>query len=86
MAATATERLVAACNGLRLSTIPKDWTDQVWQSDFCEPQSLPEVLENGVVECAYFVEDLENFLAIARQWIKSDADSSSEGLSRMFTS
>ena len=51
-----------ACNGLQIPAISLDWADEAWSSDFCEPVELPEVLENIIVDCKYFVGDLQTLL------------------------
>ena len=66
--ASITERTISACNGLQISALPQDWTDQAWSSDFCESSELPEVLENRLVDGKYFVDELQSLLLIARQW------------------
>ena len=66
--ASITERTISACDGLQISAISKEWADQAWNSDFCEPLELPEVLENSIVDCKYFVKELQSLLLIARRW------------------
>ncbi|KAK2566224.1 hypothetical protein P5673_009693 [Acropora cervicornis] len=53
--ASSRERIIQACNGLQVPAISLDWADQAWSSDFCEPVELPEILENRIVDCKYFV-------------------------------
>ena len=56
------ECIIRACNGLQIPAIFLDWADQAWSSNFCEPVELPEVLENRIVDCKYFVGDLETLV------------------------
>ena len=68
MAPSITERTISACNGLQISSIPKEWADQAWNSDFIESQGLPEVLESSIFDCGYFVRELQELLVISRLW------------------
>ncbi|XP_015749512.1 PREDICTED: uncharacterized protein LOC107329327 [Acropora digitifera] len=53
-------------------------TYQAWISDFCEPVELPEVLENRIVDCKYFVGDLQTLLV--PHWSTRCNQSVDEGL------
>ena len=66
--ASTRERIIEACNGLQISSVPLDWTEQAWSCDFCESVDLPEVLENRILECKYCVDDLQTLLVTVRQW------------------
>lgn len=77
--ASITERTISACNGLQISAVPKDWAEQAWGADFCEFLELPEVLENSIVDCKYFVQELQSLLLIARQWSQENHNNSNEG-------
>ena len=68
MAPSATERTISACNGLQISSIPKEWADHAWNSDFLEFQGFPEVLENNFFDCGCFVQELQELLVISRWW------------------
>lgn len=65
---------VEALLELRLPEISKDWTDQVWQSDFCEYFELPEVLTGDIVRKKFYCEPLKRVLRIIRQWSESDPE------------
>ncbi|KAJ7392208.1 Condensin-2 complex subunit D3 [Desmophyllum pertusum] len=82
MAPSITERTISACNGLQISSIAKEWADQAWNSDFFESQGLPEVLENNIFDCRYFVEELKALLTISRLWTSTGVGQGSlnEGL------
>lgn len=77
MAPSTTERTISACNGLQISSIPKEWSDQAWNSDFIESQGLPEVLESSIFDCGYFVQELQELLVVTRLW--TNQGSSNEG-------
>lgn len=80
MAPSITERTISACNGLQISSIPKDWADHAWNSDFLESQGFPEVLENNILDCGCFVRELQELLLISRLWTTSEGqDSLNEG-------
>ena len=68
MAPSIIERTVSACNGLQISSIPKEWADHAWNSDFLESQGFPEVLENNIFDCGCFVRELQELLVISRLW------------------
>ena len=72
---------VECLTALRLSEIPKDWVDQVWESDFCEGCDLPDVLLEDIAEKGFFSEALKNVLNIIRQWAESEPESQPLGLS-----
>ncbi|XP_068707976.1 condensin-2 complex subunit D3-L-like isoform X1 [Montipora foliosa] len=78
--ASTRERIIEACNGLQISSVPLDWTEQAWSSDFCESVDLPEVLENRILECKYCVDDLQTLLVTVRQWSTGCNESVNEGL------
>ena len=73
------ERIIQACNGLQVLAISLDWADQAWSSDFCEPVELPEVLENRIVDCKYFVGDLQTLLVSLKHWSTRCNQSVNEG-------
>ena len=52
----------------KIPPISLDWADQAWSSNFCEPVELPEVLENRVVDCKYFVGELGTLLVSLKHW------------------
>lgn len=80
MAPSITERTISACNGLQISSIPKDWADHAWNSDFLESQGFPEVLENNILDCGCFVRELQELLLISRLWTTAEGQGSlSEG-------
>ena len=80
MAPSITERTISACNGLQISSIPKEWADHAWNSDFLEWQGFPEVLENNIFDCGCFVRELQELLVISRLWSTSEGQGSlSEG-------
>ena len=62
------EWIIQARNGLQIPAISQEWAYQAWSSDFCEPVELPEVSENRVVDCKYFVGDLETLLVFLKLW------------------
>lgn len=68
MAPSITERTISACNRLQISSIPKEWADQAWNSDFIESQGVPEVLERSIFDCGYFVRELQELLVVSRLW------------------
>lgn len=68
MAPSITERTISACYSLQISSIPKEWADQAWNSDFIESQGLPEVLESSIFDCGYFVRELQELLVVSRLW------------------
>ena len=77
--ASSRERIVQACNGLQIPAISLDWADQAWSSDFCEPVELPEILENRIVDCKYFVGDLQTLLVSLKHWSTRCNQSVNEG-------
>ncbi|XP_074618441.1 uncharacterized protein LOC141877386 isoform X2 [Acropora palmata] len=78
--ASSRERIIQACNGLQVPAISLDWADQAWSSDFCEPVELPEVLENRIVDCKYFLGDLQTLLVSLKHWSTRCNQSVNEGL------
>ena len=76
MAPSITERTISACNGLQISSIPKDWADHAWNSDFLESQGFPEVLENNIFDCGCFVRELQELLVISRLWTTAEGQGS----------
>ncbi|XP_044174621.1 condensin-2 complex subunit D3-like isoform X3 [Acropora millepora] len=78
--ASSRERIIQACNGLQVPAISLDWADQAWSSDFCEPVELPEILENRIVDCKYFVGDLQTLLVSLKHWSTRCNQSVIEGL------
>lgn len=68
MAPSTTERTISACNALQISSVPKEWADQAWNSDFIESQGLPGVLESNIFDCGYFVQELQELLVVSRLW------------------
>ena len=60
--------LVFQCMASKIPPISLDWADQAWSSNFCEPVEVPEVLENRVVDCKYFVGDLGTLLVSLKHW------------------
>jgi len=77
--ASSRERIIQACNGLQIPAISLDWADQACSSDFCEPVEFPEVLENRIVGCKYFVGDLQTLLVSLKHWSTSCNQSVDEG-------
>ena len=77
--ASSRERIIQTCNGLQIPAISLDWADQAWISDFCEPVELPEVLENRIVDCKYFVGDLQTLLVSLKHWSTRYNQSVDEG-------
>lgn len=75
MAPSITERTISACNGLQISSIPKDWADHAWNSDFLESQGFPEVLENNIFDCGCFVRELQELLVVLRLWTTAEGQS-----------
>lgn len=73
--ASITDQTISACDGLNISSIPPDWAEQAWGSDFCESSELPEVLENRLLSCKYFVHELQSLLMAARKWLRGGNDS-----------
>ena len=76
MAPSITERTISACNGLQISSIPKDWADHAWNSDFLESQGFPEVLEDNIFDCGCFVRELQELLVISRLWTTAEGQGS----------
>lgn len=79
MAPSITERTISACQSLQISSISKEWTEDAWNSEFCESQGFPEVLENSIFESRYFVRELQELLLISKQWTAVSQDSVNEG-------
>ena len=73
------ERVIQACNGCQIPAISLDWAEQAWSSDFCEPAELPEVLENRIVDCKYFVGALQTLLVSLRHYSTRCNQSVNEG-------
>ena len=84
MAPSITERTISACNGLHISSIPKEWADHAWNSDFLEWQGFPEVLENNIFDCGCFVRELQELLVISRLWSTSEGQGSLNEGNRTF--
>ena len=76
MAPSITDRTISACNGLQISSIPKEWADHAWNSDFLESQGFPEVLENSIFDCGCFVRELQELLVISRLWSTAEGQGS----------
>ena len=76
MAPSITDRTISACNDLQISSIPKDWADHAWNSDFLESQGFPEVLENNIFDCGCFVRELQELLVITRLWTTAEGQGS----------
>lgn len=76
MAPSITDRTISACNGLQISSIPKEWADHAWNSDFLESQGFPEVLENSIFDCGCFVRELQELLVISRLWSTEEGQGS----------
>lgn len=76
MAPSITDRTISACNGLQISSIPKEWADHAWNSDFLESQGFPEVLESSIFDCGCFVRELQELLVISRLWSTEEGQGS----------
>lgn len=77
--ATLVEKTLEACNLLNLREIPKQWSDQAWENDFCVFEGLPDVLEENVEANQYYKRGLGQLLACCRTWSTTTQDSTVEG-------
>lgn len=71
MALSKTEKTITACSNLQISSISREWAEDAWNSEFCESQGFPEVLENCMIDRGYFVRELKELLLISKQWTTS---------------
>ncbi|XP_048580995.1 condensin-2 complex subunit D3 [Nematostella vectensis] len=77
---SSSERTLEACSSLELGAIPKEWTDRVWDGDFCESSDLPDVLRENAEGKNWYKKGLVCFLAECRVWSSnSSQDSNAEG-------
>ena len=80
MALSKTEKTITACSNLQISSISREWTEDAWNSEFCESQGFPEVVENYMIDRGYFVRELKELLLISKQWTTSvSQDALNEG-------
>ena len=80
MAPSKTEKTITACSNLQISSISQEWTENAWNSEFCESQGFPEVVENSISDRGYFVRELKELLLISKQWTTSTSqDTLNEG-------
>ena len=80
MALSKTEKTITACSNLQISSISQEWAEDAWNSEFCESQGFPEVLENCMIDRGYFVRELKELLLISKQWTTSvSQDALNEG-------
>ncbi|XP_031558321.1 condensin-2 complex subunit D3-like isoform X2 [Actinia tenebrosa] len=77
--ATLVEKTLEACNLLNLREIPKQWSDQAWENDFCDFEGLPDVLEGNVEANQYYRRGLCKLLACCRTWSTTTQDSTVQG-------
>ncbi|RMX45333.1 hypothetical protein pdam_00000748 [Pocillopora damicornis] len=81
MALSKTEKTITACSNLQISSISREWAEDAWNSEFCESQGFPEVMENCMIDRGYFVRELKELLLISKQWTTSvSQDALNEGL------
>lgn len=71
MALSKTEKTITACSNLQISSISREWAEDAWNSEFCESQGFPEVMENCMIDRGYFVRELKELLLISKQWTTS---------------
>lgn len=80
MALSKTEKTITACSNLQISSISREWAEDAWNSEFCESQGFPEVMENCMIDRGYFVRELKELLLISKQWTTSvSQDALNEG-------
>lgn len=75
--------LLQVFNELSLPSVSNDWTNQVWQNDFCESHDLPDCIEAGIEENDWYRTTLTKALRACREyshreWSDTSNRSSSE--------
>ena len=60
--------LLEAFGELSLASVSNEWTNEVWQTDFCESHDLPECIEAGIEENDCYKRTLTNALKACREW------------------
>ena len=82
--ASTTDLILESCASLRLSSIPTEWADHVWQSEFCESSGLPEILQQQAPECEYFKEAFATLLHGCRRLLTTKEQSTSTNEGQLF--
>ncbi|XP_070565322.1 condensin-2 complex subunit D3-L-like isoform X2 [Ptychodera flava] len=73
------ERTARALENLRLAELSQEFVENVWDSDFLEPEPLPPDLEQDIKENNYYVTHLHKVVSTFAPWVKSGRDSISQG-------
>ena len=73
--------LLQAFDDLYLDSVSNDWTNQVWENDFCESHEMPDYIEEKIKENDCFRASLTKALKACRKyrdWYNSSDRSVSE--------
>jgi hypothetical protein len=69
------ESTIESFSHLNLSQIPKVWVDEIWQTDFCEFCTLPDVLSESLDRKKHYSDELKCVLKVIEEWSKCEPDS-----------